>query len=155
MKKLPDLFNSHLMAVILLPHPLNPNNGDVSGNHGVADAWVVKAKQRRLSNGRKRWVARKEEIARSVQPTTDGGYIVAGSAKSSNGDVSGNHGGQDDLGSEADQQRHISVAKITGWNDDDFANSIQPQPMGAILLPDKLLSNNGDVSRHHEQLMPG
>jgi hypothetical protein len=35
------------------------------------------------------------EDARSIQPTTDGGYIVAGQTYSNNGDVTGNHGDSD------------------------------------------------------------
>lgn len=31
----------------------------------------------------------------SVQPTSDGGYIVVGSSKSVGGDISGNHGNYD------------------------------------------------------------
>jgi hypothetical protein len=33
--------------------------------------------------------------ASSIQPTTDGGYIVAGSTRSTSGDVTGNHGDND------------------------------------------------------------
>ena len=32
------------------------------------------------------------DVATSIQQTNDGGYIVAGSSESNNGDVSGNHG---------------------------------------------------------------
>ena len=36
-----------------------------------------------------------EDYAWSIQPTTDGGYIVAGYTTSTDGDVTGNHGGND------------------------------------------------------------
>jgi len=71
------------------------NDGDVSGNHGGYDWWVVKLNssgdivwQKCLGGGSEDW-------AYSVQQTSDGGFIVAGGTESNDGDVSGNHGGGD------------------------------------------------------------
>ena len=68
------------------------NNGDVSGNHGNNDIWVVKL----TSTGSIQWQkclgGSLYDYASSVQNTPDGGYIVAGTTYSNNFDVSGNHG---------------------------------------------------------------
>ena len=70
------------------------NDGDVSGNHnlGYYDYWVVKLG----ASGKLLWQkclgGSKDDYAQSVQPTADGGLVVAGDAKSNDGDVSGNHG---------------------------------------------------------------
>ena len=71
------------------------NNGDVAGNHGGWDYWVVKldaagqmAWNRTL--GGSRW-----DDAHAVQQTSDGGYVVAGFTYSNDGDVAGNQGSID------------------------------------------------------------
>ncbi len=60
------------------------NNGDVSGNHGDADAWIVKINSTGGIQWQKSLGGSNEDIARSIQLTTDGGYIVEGSTKSNN-----------------------------------------------------------------------
>lgn len=68
------------------------NDGDVSGNHGFADYWLLKVD----TGGTLQWQkcfggSTTEEVA-SVQLTTDGGYILAGGSYSNDGDVTGHHG---------------------------------------------------------------
>ena len=68
------------------------NDGDVSVNYGGSDYWVVKIDsngellcERSLGGG-------DQDIAKSIQKTNDGGFIVAGNSDSFNGDVTDNHG---------------------------------------------------------------
>ncbi|MDR3271999.1 MAG: hypothetical protein LBT29_00750 [Flavobacteriaceae bacterium] len=71
------------------------NDGDVSDNHGNYDAWIVKLD----ASGNLLWQkclgGSGEDIAFSIQQTSDGGYIAAGYTDSNDGDVSGNHGNRD------------------------------------------------------------
>ena len=71
------------------------NDGDVSGNHGSGDYWIVKL----TSTGELDWQqslgGSYDEFFHSVQQTADGGYIIAGWSYSNDGDVSGNHGDAD------------------------------------------------------------
>ena len=71
------------------------NDGDVSGNHGNSDYWVVKLN----SSGDILWQkclgGTIDDRAYSIQQTSDGGFIVAGFTVSNDGDVSGNHGASD------------------------------------------------------------
>jgi hypothetical protein len=71
------------------------NDGDVIGNHGSADIWVLKLNalgelvwQRCLGGS-------SQEDAWSIEQTIDEGYIIAGFTSSNNGDVSGNNGQRD------------------------------------------------------------
>lgn len=74
----------------------NSNDGDVSGNHGSMDAWVVMLDEAGTVQWQKCLGGSGHEEAESIQQTTDGGYVVAGYTEGSNdGDVSGNHGGLD------------------------------------------------------------
>src|SRR5688572_16645325 len=71
------------------------NNGDVTGNHGAVDFWVVKLDVAGNIIWQKTLGGTGSDQATSVVQTTDGGYIVAGYTTSNDGDVTGNHGGED------------------------------------------------------------
>ena len=71
-------------------------SGDVGFNHGLSDCWVVKLD----GAGRQAWNltlgGSEDDIAFAVQPTGDGGYVLAGSTDSSeSGDVGLTRGGTD------------------------------------------------------------
>ena len=67
------------------------NNGDVTGNHGQDDYWILKLDV----NGNIEWQkclgGTLDDIAYGIGQTSDGGYITAGVSLSNDGDVSGNH----------------------------------------------------------------
>ena len=71
------------------------DDGDVSGNHGDVDAWVVKLNPKGDIEWQKCLGGSENDVARSIHQMSDGGYIVAGSTSSNDGDVSGNHGKSD------------------------------------------------------------
>jgi hypothetical protein len=125
------------------------NNGDVSGNHGGYDCWVVKLD----SYGDTLWTkclgGTEWDYATSIQQTNDSGFIVAGYTKSNDGDVSGNHGDYDywvvKLGSLGD----IQWQKCLGGTNTDFAYSIQQTSDEGFIVAGETYSNNGDVSVNH------
>jgi hypothetical protein len=125
------------------------NNGDVSGNHGDADAWIVKLSKNGTIQWQKSLGGTGEDIARSVQPTTDGGYIVAGSTKSNNGDVSVNYGEADAWIVKLSGTGAIQWQKALGGSGEDIARSVQPTPDGGYVVAGSAISTNGDVSGNH------
>jgi hypothetical protein len=125
------------------------NDGDVSGNHGDADAWIVKLSSSGAVQWQKSLGGSNEEIARSIQTTADGGYIVAGSTKSYNGDVDGNHGGQDAWIVKLSNNGSLQWQKSLGGTADDFAHSIHSTSDGGYIVAGQAISNNGDVSGNH------
>lgn len=68
------------------------SDGDVSGNHGDRDMWVVKLDANGLLEWEKSLGGSSDDAAYSVQQTSDGGFIVSGYANSTDGDVDGNGG---------------------------------------------------------------
>src|SRR6185295_3780805 len=68
------------------------NNGDVTGNHGGSDYWVVKMDSVGNLVWQKSYGGSNNDLATSVDQTSDGGYVVAGHTYSSDGDVEGLHG---------------------------------------------------------------
>src|SRR5690606_18589800 len=75
------------------------NDGDVTGFHGgsglYGDFWIVKIDITGNILWQKALGGSGDEMATSIELTSDGGYIVAGASNSNDGDVSGNHGNFD------------------------------------------------------------
>lgn len=72
----------------------NYNEDDVTGNHGGDDFWVVKLSFAGVLQWQQCYGGSNDDIAYSIQQTTDGGYIVAGSTLSTDGQVTGFHRNQ-------------------------------------------------------------
>ncbi|MCD6097265.1 T9SS type A sorting domain-containing protein [bacterium] len=127
----------------------NSNDGDVSGNHGERDYWVVKLNSAgdlvwQKSLGGSSW-----DEAWSIQQTSDGGFIVAGYSESNDGDVSGHHGGYDYWVVKLDSAGDIVWQKCLGGSYWDYAYSIQQTFDGGYIVAGESRSNNGDVSGNH------
>lgn len=120
-------------------------DGDVSDNHGEADAWIVKLSSSGTTQWQKSLGGYSEEIGRSVQSTADGGYIIAGSVQSNNGDVTGNRGGQDVWVVKLNSSGNLQWQKSLGGSANDFANSIQLTTDGGYIVAGQSTSNNFDV----------
>jgi hypothetical protein len=75
------------------------NNGDVAGNHGNSDFWIVKLDNNGNIQWQKCYGGTGIDIAYSIKEASQGGYIIAGEIKnysSSNGDIIGYNGGDSD-----------------------------------------------------------
>ncbi|MBK9196710.1 MAG: T9SS type A sorting domain-containing protein [Flavobacteriales bacterium] len=70
-------------------------NGDVVGNHGGGDAWVVKLNSFGTLEWQKPMGGSLLDQGVSIHPTADGGFLVGVRAESSDGDVSTAMGGED------------------------------------------------------------
>jgi len=121
------------------------NSGDVTGNHGGGDVWVVKLDVVGNIQWQKCLGGSSEEIAYSIQQTTDGGYILAGRSLSIDGDVFGNHGGYDAWVVKLDTVGNIQWQKCLGGSHFEQAYSIQQTMDGGYIVGSWTQSNNGDV----------
>src|SRR6266446_8305579 len=65
-------------------------DGDVSGNHGGGDYWIVKLNASGDITWQKSLGGSSGDYAHEVRQTTDRGFIIAGESYSNEGDVSGN-----------------------------------------------------------------
>ena len=70
-------------------------DGDVVGNHGRTDVWVVKVDRTGTLLWQKCIGGTGSDSVNSLQKTSDGGFVVAGLTTSNDGDVKGNHGERD------------------------------------------------------------
>ncbi len=89
------------------------------------------------------------DVATSIKPTSDGGYIVAGSTSSTGGDVTGNHGGSDIWVLKIDANGTIQWQKAIGGTALDEGYDVAQAKDGGYYVAGYSLSNNGDISGNH------
>jgi hypothetical protein len=125
------------------------NDGDVSGNHGHSDYWIVKLDEGGNLLWQKSFGGSDYEEANSVQQTFDGGFIVAGYSYSSDGDVSINHGLTDYWIVKLDPAGNLHWQKSLGGISYDKSSSIHQCTDGGFVIAGLSFSNDGDVSGNH------
>ena len=125
------------------------NDGNVSGNHGFSDYWVVKLNASGVIQWQVSLGGSSSDIAHSIQQTADGGYIVAGESTSSNGDVTGHHSFSDYWVVKLNASGTIQWEKSLGGSFGDYAQSIQQTTDGGYIVAGYSESNDGDVSGNH------
>jgi len=129
-------------------------NYDVIGNHGYTDIWVVKLN----NSGNLLWQkcigGSSYDYGFDIQQTTDGGYILCGYTRSSDGDVIGFHGGNP---YDPDNNNDILVCKLSstgviqwikalgGFSDDKGYGIKQTLDGGFVVVGKTKSNNNGDV----------
>ncbi len=124
----------------------NSNDGDVSGNHGDNDYWVVKLTSIGSIEWQKSYGGTGNDAAGAIQQTSDGGYIVGGSSSSNDGDVSGNHGDNDCWVVKLTSIGSIEWQKSFGGSSSELIVSIIQTYDGGYIVGGFSSSNDGDVS---------
>lgn len=122
-------------------------NGNVTGNHGFGDYWVVKLDNKGNIQWQKALGGSMSEQASCVQVTADGGYIVAGNTDSNDGDVTGLHGGGFDAWIvKLDGGGKIVWQKCYGGSNLETVQYIQNTPDGGFVFTGISFSSDGDIT---------
>jgi hypothetical protein len=124
-------------------------DGNVTNNHGESDAWVVKLNSVGVLQWQKTLGGSKWEYASSIIQSNDGGYIIAGSSYSNDGDVTNNHGGYDYWVVKLDTIGVIQWQKSLGGSNNDYAYSMTQTTDGGCVIAGSSQSNDGDVTNNH------
>lgn len=122
---------------------------DVSGNNGDWDFWIIKITADGQLQWEKNYGGSLNDEATSLQQTADGGYIVAGSTYSSNGDISFNNGDEDFWVLKLDQSGNLEWEQTYGGSDVDRAEAIKQTPDGGYIVAGFSESMNGDVGDNY------
>ncbi|MEO8066144.1 MAG: T9SS type A sorting domain-containing protein [Flavobacteriales bacterium] len=124
----------------------NSNDGDVTGQHGGGDGWVLKLD----GAGTLLWqVALGGTLADNffdLEQTSDGGFIVVGESESNDGEVVGGHGLYDVWLVKLDSNGAIQWQKPRGGSGTDRGRSVRTLPGGNYVFAGQTGSNNGDVT---------
>ncbi|WP_294247810.1 T9SS type A sorting domain-containing protein [uncultured Chryseobacterium sp.] len=126
------------------------NNSDVTGNHGNADGWIARLNQDAgILYWQKSFGGTGSDVINSIIPTTDGGYVFAGSSTSINGDVAGNKGYVDYWIVKIDANGNIQWKKSLGGTGDDRAASVVQTSDGGYVVAGYAEGDSGDVTGSH------
>ena len=127
----------------------NSNDGDVQGNMGGYDYWIVKLTSSGEINWQKSLGGSSLEYATHIKQTTDGGYIIAGRSNSNDGDVSGNHGSSDYWIVKINSSGEIEWQKSLGGSSQDWAYSVSKSTDLGYNIAGTSESTDEDVSGNH------
>ena len=126
-------------------------NGDVVGNHGSDDVWVIKLNSSGNLIWKKCYGGSGSDAAYAMDKTSDGGAILAGYTKSSNGNVTGNHLSGDYWILKIDRNGVLQWQKTYGGSAYDFAHAVTQSADGGYVVSGYARSNDGDVLVAHGQ----
>ena len=121
-------------------------SGDITGNHGLRDFWVVKLTPTGAIEWQKSLGGSNEDYAASITQTEDGGYIMTGQTQSNNGDVFGNDGGADLWVVKIDIIGEIEWERTFGGTMAEWGSSILQTSDKGYIIAGQAKSNNGDVT---------
>ena len=127
----------------------NSTDGDVTGDHGARDAWIVKLSNTGILQWQKALGGTTDEVAYYIQQTIDGGYVLTGYTQSNNGDVTGNHGVLDAWVVKLDNIGNLQWQKALGGTSTDQGYSIQQTSDGGYIMAGNTQSNDGDIIGNH------
>ncbi|GAB3497897.1 hypothetical protein GCM10027341_18680 [Spirosoma knui] len=124
-------------------------DGNVTGNHGRADVWVVKVNSAGDLVWQKALGGSNGDDAYAVTTTSDGGFVIAGGTSSSDGDVTGDHSTTDYWIVKLNSTGGLVWQKTFGGSLNDVAQDIVSTPDGGFAVVGSSMSFDGDVTDNH------
>ncbi|MCB0524391.1 MAG: T9SS type A sorting domain-containing protein [Saprospiraceae bacterium] len=125
------------------------NDGDATYNHGQLDTWVVKLDAEGEIEWQRSYGGSKEDNARAMIQTMDGGYLVASRTASTDGDVTELHGNTDFWLTKLSLNGEIEWEKTLGGNHGDTPADLIQNNDGSYVITGYIGSGTGDVSVYY------
>jgi len=128
------------------------SDGDISGSHGERELWVVKFDGAKNIVWQRALGGTKNDRGTLVKPTADGGFIVAGTASSNNGDLTQRlyKGGESDMWVvKLTSSGAISWQRTFGGSGKDELIAIEEVPGGGYIVSGNTSSVDGDSQGNH------
>lgn len=123
-------------------------NIDVSQNRGAADLWMIKINSEGSLIWEKTLGGTSFDVGRSVSKTQDNGFLIAGSSRSSDGDLRNNKGQNDALILKINSSGDLEWQKTIGGSEVDFFYGAAELTDGSVLAIGDTNSSNGDITEN-------
>lgn len=125
------------------------NDGEVLGNHGSSDFWVVRIDTIGNIIWSKTYGGSYYDNLKQMKPTLDGGFVIIGHTFSTDGDVQGNHGSSDYWVIKIDSLGDLKWQTCLGGSIQDFGEVIDLAPDSGFICNGWSASPDGDVTGNH------
>lgn len=121
------------------------NDVDVSNNIGAADLWLIKISPTGELLWEKTLGGTNFDVARDISATQDGGFLLAGSSRSDDVDVTENKGQNDAWALKVDSNGTIEWQTSVGGTNIDFAYGITELNNKKVIVVGDTYSNDEDI----------
>jgi hypothetical protein len=122
------------------------NNGNVPGNRGSDDYWVLKLTNTGSVSWSKTYGGETSDIARSIQQLKSGGYIVVGESESKSGNLSSNFGGDDYWFIKISASGNLESQKNYGGSSTDVAYAVAEVSSNNYVIAGRSQSKSNNVT---------
>lgn len=124
------------------------NDQDVTSNNGAADLWLIKTTETGEIIWNRSIGGTNFDVPRSIQSTSDGGFVIAGSSRSSDGQLSTNQGQNDAWIIRTNGSGELISTKTFGGSEIDFGYDAVQLQNGSFILVGESNSNDGNITEN-------
>ena len=124
------------------------NDLDVSQNFGGADVWVIKISPIGELIWEKSFGGSSFDISRSIKTTQDNGFLISGSSRSANGDLTKNQGQNDAWVFKINSEGSLLWQKSFGGSNIDYAYDATELHDNSVIIVGESESNDGDITEN-------
>ena len=128
-----DICKSQDNNYVITGHTFS-NDTDISKNNGEADIWMIKINDQGQLLWETSFGGSQFDAAQSVSPTIDGGFVIAGNSKSTDGDLEKNEGENDLWIIKTDQNGLLVWQQTFGGTGLDFGFDALETSSGNLVL---------------------
>lgn len=121
------------------------NDQDVTNMNGAADLWLIKINPSGDLIWEKAIGGTSFDVGRSISKTQNNGFLISGSSRSADGDLSSNNGQNDAWILKIDNNANIGWQKTVGGSNIDFAYDAVELTNKNIIAVGESSSNDNDV----------
>ncbi|WP_428740969.1 hypothetical protein [Tenacibaculum sp.] len=118
---------------------------DITQNNGGADVWVIKITPQGNLLWQKNYGGSSFDVGRSVNKTSDGGFLIGGSSRSTDNNFE-NKGQNDALILKIDKDGNLIWQKTIGGTEIDYCYDAVELTNGSIIAVGESSSNNQDIT---------
>ena len=123
-------------------------NLDVSQNSGAADLWMIKINSEGSLIWEKTLGGTNFDVGRSISKTQDNGFLISGSSRSIDGNLTTNKGQNDALILKINSSGDMEWQKTIGGSEVDFFYGAVELTDGSVVAVGDTNSSNGDITEN-------
>ncbi|MEO8088321.1 MAG: choice-of-anchor J domain-containing protein [Bacteroidota bacterium] len=151
-----DLINDLILTSdsgIIIVGGSRSNNGDINGNHGNSDVWILRLDSAWNILWSKCYGGSNDEDGRFITSASDSEFIIGATTQSNDGDVSSSLGGSDYWIFKIDNVGNVIWEKSLGGSQNDILQGMIRNRISEWTMIGYSASHDGNVSGSHDTIL--